>query len=283
MVFRSLADIERVIRSAWSQQTCDPVERAEWSTDNPARGQCAVTALVVQDLFGGELLLAEVRNADGSRQGVHYWNRLANGVEVDLTREQFTATEIVQEPAVIARPVDTSRGRLAAQYEALASAVRARSTPARAVDNHRPGFVHIGLVVEDLDETVRFLALLGFDCGKPGVFGGEWIDRIIGLEDVKVEVVMARGPDGSDIFEVVRFHSPSAGAQEPAPAANRPGLRHVAFKVDDVRGVVDRVREAGWDTVGEIVDYERTFLLCYVRGPGGLIVELAERLDGAAG
>jgi len=142
-------------------------------------------------------------------------------------------------------------------------------------------FVHVGLVVEDLDETVRFLALLGFDCGKPGVFSGEWIDRIIGLEHVSVEVVMVRAPDGTDVFEVVRFHSPSAGAQEAAPAANRPGLRHIAFKVDDVRGVVDRVRHAGWETVGEIVDFESMFLLCYVRGPEGLIVELAERLDGA--
>jgi catechol 2,3-dioxygenase-like lactoylglutathione lyase family enzyme len=141
------------------------------------------------------------------------------------------------------------------------------------------GFVHVGLVVEDLDETVRFLALLGFDCSEPGVFSGEWIDRIIDLENTTVETVMARVPDGSDVFEVVRFRSPSAGAQEPAPAANRPGLRHIAFTVDDVRGVVDRVREAGWDTIGEIVDYEGMFLLCYVRGPEGLIVELAERLD----
>jgi hypothetical protein len=96
------------------------------------------------------------------------------------------------------------------------------------MDSHRPGvtnFVHIGLVVEDLEETVRFLALLGFDCGEPGMFSGEWIDRIIGLENVTVEVVMARAPDGSDMFEVVRFRSPSAGAQELAPAANRPGLR----------------------------------------------------------
>jgi catechol 2,3-dioxygenase-like lactoylglutathione lyase family enzyme len=82
---------------------------------------------------------------------------------------------------------------------------------------------------------------------------------------------------------VVRFHSPSAGAQEAAPAPNRPGLRHVALKVGDLRGVVARVREAGWETVGEVVDYESTFLLCYVRGPDGLIVELAERLDGAPG
>jgi catechol 2,3-dioxygenase-like lactoylglutathione lyase family enzyme len=82
---------------------------------------------------------------------------------------------------------------------------------------------------------------------------------------------------------VVRFRLPSSGAQEPAPAANRPGLRHVAFKVNDVRGLVEKVREAGWETVGEIVDFENTFLLCYVRGPEGLIVELAERLDGARG
>jgi len=153
------------------------------------------------------------------------------------------------------------------------------------MESDRPGitgFVHIGLVVEDLDETVRFLTLLGVDCGDPGVFSGGWIGRIIGLDDVTVEVVMARGPDGRDIFEVVRFQSPSAGAQERAAAANRPGLRHVAFTVDDVRGVVDRVRDAGWETVGEIVDYENTFRLCYVRGPEGLIVELAERLDGAS-
>jgi catechol 2,3-dioxygenase-like lactoylglutathione lyase family enzyme len=154
------------------------------------------------------------------------------------------------------------------------------------MDSQRPGvtnFVHVGLVVEDLDETVRFLALLGLECSKPGVFSGEWIDRIIGLENAKVEVVIARGPDGSDVFEVARFLSPSASAQEPAAAANRPGLRHVAFKVDDVRAVVDRVREAGWETVGEIVDFENTFLLCYVRGPEGLIVELAERLGDARG
>jgi catechol 2,3-dioxygenase-like lactoylglutathione lyase family enzyme len=154
------------------------------------------------------------------------------------------------------------------------------------MDNRRVSvidFVHIGLVVEDFEETVRFLALLGFDCSKPAVFSGEWIDRIIGLEDVSVEVVMARAPDGSDMFEVVRFLAPCAAAQELAPAANRPGLRHVAFEVDDVHGVVERVREGGWETVGEIVDFESTFLLCYVRGPEGLIVELAERLDGAPG
>src|SRR6202008_4062074 len=117
-----------------------------------------------------------------------------------------------------------ARGR----YPRDSGSPRSRASRLTPMDSPRPGvtdFVHIGLVVEDLDETVRFLTLLGFDCGKPGVFSGGWVDRIIGLEDVRVEVVMARGPDGSDVFEVVRFQSPSAGAQEAAPAANRPGLR----------------------------------------------------------
>jgi hypothetical protein len=123
MVFRSLSEIEQAIRASWSLETCDPVDVADWSPVNPARGQCAVTALVVQDLLGGALLLAEVRNADGSRQGVHYWNRLAGGLEVDLTREQFTPTEVVQAPEVVDRPPDTTRGRLAGQYAALERAV----------------------------------------------------------------------------------------------------------------------------------------------------------------
>jgi catechol 2,3-dioxygenase-like lactoylglutathione lyase family enzyme len=119
-----------------------------------------------------------------------------------------------------------------------------------SINSCRPGvtdFVRIGLVVDDLDETVLFLELLGFDCGEPGVFSGEWIDRIIGLENVTVELVMARAPDGSDMFEVVRFHSPSALAQQPRPGANRPGIRHVAFKVGDVwrvRSQSERILEA---------------------------------------
>jgi catechol 2,3-dioxygenase-like lactoylglutathione lyase family enzyme len=129
---------------------------------------------------------------------------------------------------------------------------------------------------------VRFLELLGFKGGKPAKYGGDWIERIIGVEDPKIEVVMVQGPEGSDVFEVVRFHSPSASAGEQAPA-NRPGLRHVAFQVNDLRSIIDRVHDGGWGTIGEIVNYENTFLLCYVRGPEGLIVELAEKLGGASG
>jgi uncharacterized protein (DUF952 family) len=125
VLFRSLAEIERVIRASWSRETCDPVDRDVWSPDNPSRGQCAVTALVVQDLCGGELLLAEVHYADGSRQGLHYWNRLGEGVELDLTREQFHADEIIQTAEPVERPADLSTGRLYPQYQALSRAVRA--------------------------------------------------------------------------------------------------------------------------------------------------------------
>jgi catechol 2,3-dioxygenase-like lactoylglutathione lyase family enzyme len=96
-----------------------------------------------------------------------------------------------------------------------------------------------------------------------GLAHRKWIDRIICLENVTVETVMARRPRRQRHV--------------------RGGALPLAFRVDDVRGVVDRVREAGWETVGEIVDFENAFLLCYVRGPEGLIVELAERLDSAPG
>jgi uncharacterized protein (DUF952 family) len=125
VLLRSLAEIERVIRASWSRESCDPVDRDAWSPGNPSRGQCAVTALVVQDLLGGELLLAEVHYPDGSQQGLHYWNRLGEGVELDLTREQFHEDEIVQRPEPVERPADLSTGRLYPQYQALSRAVRA--------------------------------------------------------------------------------------------------------------------------------------------------------------
>ena len=81
----TLAGLESAIRASWSLQTCDPTDAPFWPSGDPSRGQCAVTALVVHDLLGGELLEAEVDHADGSRQGFHYWNRFA-GVDVDLTR-----------------------------------------------------------------------------------------------------------------------------------------------------------------------------------------------------
>jgi hypothetical protein len=129
MVMRSPADIDEAIRACWSTDTCDPVDLEDWSDANPARGQCAVTALVVQDILGGELLMADVHHADGARQGVHYWNRLADGVEVDLTRAQFTHGEVIGTAEVVPRPKDVNRGRLADQYHRLSDRVAGHLPP----------------------------------------------------------------------------------------------------------------------------------------------------------
>jgi hypothetical protein len=121
----SRAEVERAIRASWTAASCDPVDLADWSQADAARGQCGATALVIQDLLGGELLVAEVRHADGSRQGVHYWNRLEGGEELDLTREQFADGEVVQAPRTVLRPADLSGARTFAQYRALADRVNA--------------------------------------------------------------------------------------------------------------------------------------------------------------
>ncbi|SNS92082.1 hypothetical protein SAMN04488107_4300 [Geodermatophilus saharensis] len=110
------------VRAAWCRETCDDSDLADWSPANPARGQCGATALVLHDLLGGDLLLAEVLLPDGSRQGVHWWNRLPDGSEADLTRGQFAPYEAVQEPRVVVRPPGLPR-RNREQYLRLRAAV----------------------------------------------------------------------------------------------------------------------------------------------------------------
>ena len=111
-------DIEAAVRAAWARDTCDPVDADDWSAANPARGQCGTTALTINDLLGGELLVAEVLRTDGTRQGVHWWNRLPDGTELDLTREQFASHEVIQQPRVMQRPSEPPR-RAAEQYLTL--------------------------------------------------------------------------------------------------------------------------------------------------------------------
>ena len=118
-----MGSLEDAIRTGWCLWTSDPVDQPGWTADNPACGQCAATALVVHGLLGGELLIADVQAADGSRQGVHYWNRLVGGLELDLTREQFRGGELVGEARAVKRPADVTRGRLAGHYSLLASRV----------------------------------------------------------------------------------------------------------------------------------------------------------------
>ncbi|MGW4232847.1 YunG family protein [Streptomyces sp. NPDC004980] len=118
-----LADIEAAVRSSWDADTTTPAWRPRWDPDNPARDQCGVTALVVNDLLGGELIRGEVR-VDGVRVDYHWWNRLGMGIEIDLTREQFAPHEIVVGGVVIERPAEIVR--LREEYELLRGRVLER-------------------------------------------------------------------------------------------------------------------------------------------------------------
>ncbi|GHJ44034.1 hypothetical protein Cs7R123_13760 [Catellatospora sp. TT07R-123] len=115
-----------LIEQAWGPDTCDPADLDHWRADNPAHGQCGVTAMVLHDLLGGDLLLGEVHE-DGRRTGFHYWNRLPDGAEVDLTRQQFGPAETVTDGAVVVRPPDAPR-RCRGQYQLLRHRVTAQLT-----------------------------------------------------------------------------------------------------------------------------------------------------------
>ncbi|WP_449474835.1 YunG family protein [Streptomyces abikoensis] len=115
-----LTDIERAVRSSWSADTTTPEYRPQWSPENPARDQCGVTALVLNDLLGGDLVRGEVR-VGGVRTDFHWWNRLGEGVEIDLTREQFRPEEVVTGGVVISRPPEIKR--LREEYELLRARV----------------------------------------------------------------------------------------------------------------------------------------------------------------
>lgn len=137
---------------------------------------------------------------------------------------------------------------------------------------------HVGIVVDDLAGATAFFVELGLTAPVEGSVEGAWVDRIVGLEGVQAEIAMLEAPDGKGRVELVKFHAPpSRGADENAPA-NTPGIRHVSFAVDDIDAVVVGLRAHGAQLVGEIEQYEDSYRLCYVRGPAGIIVELAEKL-----
>ena len=100
----NLLDLDRALRSSWAADTCSPDDLADWEPDNLARGHCDITALVVNDVFGGDLVVGEVYLQDGARRGSHWWNRLPSGVELDLTREQFRHGQTVTAARVLVRP-----------------------------------------------------------------------------------------------------------------------------------------------------------------------------------
>ena len=137
---------------------------------------------------------------------------------------------------------------------------------------------HVGVVVTDLPAATAFFVGLGLAVEGEAAVGGAWVDRVIGLSGVQSDIVMLVTPDGHGRVELSRFRSPQSPASEGPASANTLGIRHLSFEVDDLEGSVSRLRELGSELIGDIHNYEGIYLLCYVRGPEGIIVELAQRI-----
>lgn len=137
---------------------------------------------------------------------------------------------------------------------------------------------HVGVVVTDLEAAIEFFVELGLERGATFEVGSAAVDRIVGLENARSELTFMQTPDGHSRLELTKFLSPPAPDGDPQVPPNAPGLRHLTFSVDDVDDLVARLEPHGAELVGEIVQYENSYRLCYIRGPEGIIVELAEEL-----
>lgn len=135
------------------------------------------------------------------------------------------------------------------------------------------------LVVDDLGAAITFFVELGMEMEGRMPIEGKWVDRVIGIDGARQEIAMLRTPDGHGRIELAKFHAPAAIRTQPEDApVNILGIRRVMFAVDDIDDVLARLRTHGAELVGEVVQYEDAYRLCYVRGPEGIIVGLAEPL-----
>ena len=138
---------------------------------------------------------------------------------------------------------------------------------------------HVSVVVDDLEGAKAFFVELGMELEGEAPIEGRWADRVNALDGVRVDIAMMRTPDGHGRLELTKFHVPTAVSPEPENAlGNTLGLRSIMFTVDDIDTVVAGLRARGAELVGEVAQYEDSYRLCYVRGPEGIIVALAEQL-----
>ena len=138
---------------------------------------------------------------------------------------------------------------------------------------------NVAIVVDDLDAAVAFFTELGMELEGKGQIEGLFADRTVGLDGVRSDIAMMRTPDGHSKLELTKYHTPAAVAAEPAnPSPNTLGLHRVMFAVDDIDDTIARLRTHGAELVGAIEQYENVYRLCYVRGPEGIVVGLAEEL-----
>ncbi len=138
---------------------------------------------------------------------------------------------------------------------------------------------NVAIVVDDLDAAVAFFTELGMELEGKGQIEGIWADVTIGIDGVRSEVAMMRTPDGHGKLELTKYHTPAAiGAGSENPP-NTLGLHRVMFAVDDIDDTIDRLRAHGAEVLGDVAQYENMFRLCYLRGPAGIIIALAEQLS----
>jgi catechol 2,3-dioxygenase-like lactoylglutathione lyase family enzyme len=135
------------------------------------------------------------------------------------------------------------------------------------------------IVVDDLEAAKAFFVELGMELEGQATVEGHWVDLVVGLQNVRAEVAMMRTPDGHGRIELDKFHAPAAVRTEPRNTpVNTLGIRRIMFAVDDIEAVLTRLRAHGAELIGEIAQYEDMYRLCYIRGPEGILVALAEQL-----
>mgnify|MGYP003482429304 FL=1 len=137
---------------------------------------------------------------------------------------------------------------------------------------------NVGIVVDDLDAAIDFFRDLGLDLEGRAMIEGEWAGRVTGLGDQHVEIAMMRTPDGHSRLELSRFIRPQVVADHRNAPVNALGYLRVMFALDDIDGTLERLSKRGAELVGDVVDYEGIYRLCYIRGPGGILIGLAQEL-----
>jgi catechol 2,3-dioxygenase-like lactoylglutathione lyase family enzyme len=140
-------------------------------------------------------------------------------------------------------------------------------------------FDHVGITVADLDTVAAFFVGLGFEIEGRMVMEGEFVDTVIGIPDSRSEILMLRLPDGGTKLELSSFIQPDHEPGSPNAMSTELGLRNVAFEVEDLEAIIDRLAADGYGLVGDIGQYEDIWRMAYVRGPEGIIVSVAERID----
>ena len=138
---------------------------------------------------------------------------------------------------------------------------------------------NVGIVVDDLEATIAFFRELGLELEGRAAIEGEWAGRVTGLGDQRVEIAMMRTPDGHGRLELSRFLNPPVVADHRNAPVNALGYLRVMFAVDDIDDTLERLRKRGAELVGEVVQYEDAYRLCYIRGPEGILIGLAQELS----